>query len=83
VILTGLLPRRLVGWHIDRMPNIEFSDEEHASVTVAVRRTIADDRYPHSPRLDFAAVVRSWVAPMARPAAPAVNEFVVRQGIIE
>jgi hypothetical protein len=39
--------------------NIEFSDEEHASMTAGVRRAIAEDRYPHLPRLDFAAVARS------------------------
>jgi hypothetical protein len=36
---------------IGSMPTIELSDEEHAAVTAAVRRTIADDKYPLSPRL--------------------------------
>jgi hypothetical protein len=34
------------------MPTIDFSDEELAAVTAAVRRTIDEDRYPHSPRLE-------------------------------
>jgi hypothetical protein len=34
------------------MPQADLSDEEHAAVTAAVRRSIADDRYPLSPRLD-------------------------------
>jgi hypothetical protein len=33
------------------MPTIDLSDDEHAAVTAAVRRTIDDDRYPRSPRL--------------------------------
>jgi hypothetical protein len=33
------------------MPTIDLSDDEHAAVTAAVRRTIDQDRYPHSPRL--------------------------------
>jgi hypothetical protein len=33
------------------MPTIDFSDDEHAAVTRAVRRTIDDDRFPHAPRL--------------------------------
>jgi hypothetical protein len=33
------------------MPTIDFSDEEHAAVTAAVRRWIAYDKYPRSPRL--------------------------------
>jgi hypothetical protein len=31
---------------------LNFADDEHASVTAAVRRTIAEDRHPRSPRLD-------------------------------
>jgi hypothetical protein len=30
---------------------IDLTDEEHATVTAAVRRSIAEDRYPRSPRL--------------------------------
>lgn len=33
------------------MPTTDLTDEEHAAVTAAVRRSIADDRYPMSPRL--------------------------------
>jgi hypothetical protein len=33
------------------MPTVDFSDEEYAAVTTAVRRTIDEDRFPLSPRL--------------------------------
>lgn len=33
------------------MPTIDLSDDEHAAVTAAVRHSIAEDRYPLSPRL--------------------------------
>ena len=33
------------------MPAIDLTEEEHAAVTAAVRRTIDEDRFPHSPRL--------------------------------
>jgi hypothetical protein len=32
------------------MPTIDFSDDEHAAVTRAVRRAIDEDRFPHAPR---------------------------------
>jgi hypothetical protein len=32
--------------HIDAMPTIDLTDEEHAAVTAAVRRSIADDKVP-------------------------------------
>jgi hypothetical protein len=38
-------------WHINPMPTIDFTDDEFAAVTAAVRRTIDEDRFPHSPRL--------------------------------
>jgi hypothetical protein len=31
------------------MSTVDFTDEEHAAVTAAVRRAIAEDRYPLSP----------------------------------
>ena len=34
------------------MPRINFSDEELAAVTAAIRRAVEDDRFPHAPRLD-------------------------------
>lgn len=53
---TGFLVRPLVvrspaAQHINSVPNIDFSDEEHADITVAVRRALADDRYALSLRL--------------------------------
>ena len=33
------------------VPTINFTEDEHAAVTAAVRRTMDEDRYPHSPRL--------------------------------
>ena len=34
------------------VPTIDLPDDELAAVTAAIRRAIADDRYPHAPRLD-------------------------------
>jgi hypothetical protein len=34
------------------MPTIDLPDNELAAVTAAIRRLIADDRYPRAPRLD-------------------------------
>jgi len=34
------------------VPTIDFTDDELAAVTAAVRRAIEGDRYPHAPRLD-------------------------------
>jgi hypothetical protein len=34
------------------VPTIDLPDDELAAVTAAIRRVIADDRYPHAPRLD-------------------------------
>jgi hypothetical protein len=33
------------------MPRLDFTDAELAAVTVAIRRVIAGDRYPHAARL--------------------------------
>lgn len=33
------------------MPQVDFSDEEYAAVTSAVRRSITEDKFPLSPRL--------------------------------
>jgi hypothetical protein len=34
------------------MTTINLTDDELAAVTVAIRRAIEDDRFPHAPRLD-------------------------------
>ena len=34
------------------MPAINFTDDELAAVTAALRRLVEDDRFPHAPRLD-------------------------------
>jgi hypothetical protein len=34
------------------MPKVDLPDDELAAVTAAIRQTIADDKYPHAPRLD-------------------------------
>jgi hypothetical protein len=34
------------------VPSVDFTDDEHAAVTGAVRHAITDGRYPPSPRLD-------------------------------
>lgn len=33
------------------MPTIDLTDDEHAAVTAAVRRTLNEDKFPHAPRL--------------------------------
>ena len=49
------------------MPTVDFSDDEHAAVMRAVRRTIDDDRFPHAPRL---APLRSALAKLDPASAP-------------
>jgi hypothetical protein len=34
------------------VPTIDLPADELAAVTASIRRVIADDRYPHAPRLD-------------------------------
>jgi hypothetical protein len=34
------------------VPTIDLPDDELAARTAAIRRLIAEDRYPHAPRLD-------------------------------
>jgi hypothetical protein len=34
------------------VPTIDFTDDELAAVTAAIRRAIEDDRFPRAPRLD-------------------------------
>jgi hypothetical protein len=41
----------LVLRHNQRMPTLDLTDEEHAVVTALVRQTIAEDKFPLSPRL--------------------------------
>lgn len=33
------------------MPTIDLTDDEHAALTAAVRRTIREDKFPNAPRL--------------------------------
>jgi hypothetical protein len=44
--------RFLVGQMVRIMPTIDIPDDEHAAVIAGLRRTIAADKYPLSPRLD-------------------------------
>jgi hypothetical protein len=62
------------------VPTIDLPADELAAVTAAIRRAIADDKYPHAPRLDplRAALARFDAAsnsahgrnPAPRPKAP-------------
>jgi hypothetical protein len=54
------------------MPTIDLTDDQLAAVTAAIRRIIADDRYPHPPRLDplRAALARLDAASKRAPEAP-------------
>jgi hypothetical protein len=56
------------------MPTIDLTDEEHVAVTAAVRRTIADYKYPRSPRLAplRAALAKLDPASMPKPLAERV-----------
>ena len=38
--------------YIRPVPTINLTADELAAVTVAIRRAIEDDRFPHAPRLD-------------------------------
>lgn len=49
------------------MPQVDFSEEEQAAVTAAVRRSIAEDKFPLSPRL---APLRSALAKLDPASAP-------------
>jgi hypothetical protein len=62
------------------MPIIDLTDEELAALTAAIRRLIAEDRFPRSGRLDpfraalpkltAAAPPRPLTAKSAKPAVP-------------
>jgi hypothetical protein len=49
------------------MPIIDLTDDEHAAVTAAVRRTLNDDKFPHAPRLK---PLRSALAKLDPASAP-------------
>ena len=53
------------------MPAINLTDDELASVTAAIRRTIEDDRFPHAPRLDpLRAALGKFEAAQSRSRSP-------------
>ena len=60
--------------YIQVVPTIDFTDDELAAVTAAIRRAIEDDRFPHAPRLDplRAALgkVRGGLRPTPLPKVP-------------
>jgi len=49
------------------MLTIDLTDDEHATVTAAIRRIIEEDRFPHALRLE---PLRSALAKLALAAAP-------------
>jgi hypothetical protein len=53
------------------MPTIALDDEELAAVTAAVRRTIREDKFPMSPRLDPLKAALSKLDP--QPPRPAIE----------
>ena len=59
------------------MPAINLTNDELATVTAAIRRTIEDDRFPHAPRLDplCAALgkLEAALEPVPPPKAPTVT----------
>jgi len=52
---------------LNPMPTIDFSDEERAAVTRAVRRAILEDRFLHAPRFE---PLRSALAKLDPASAP-------------
>jgi hypothetical protein len=65
--------------YVRAVPTIDFTDDELAAVTAAVRRAIEDERFPHAPRLDplraalgkFEAAPEPSALPNAAPPAKA------------
>jgi hypothetical protein len=63
--------------YIRPVPTIDLTDEELAAVTVAIRRVVEDDRFPHAPRLDPLRAAQakfdaaSKPTPLAKGAPPA------------
>jgi hypothetical protein len=54
------------------VPTIDLPADELAAVTAALRQTIADDKFPHAPRLDLlrAALARLEAEAAAEPTEP-------------
>jgi hypothetical protein len=52
------------------MPLIDLTDDEHAAVSAAIRRTIEEDRFSRTPRLD---PLRSALAKLEPAMAPKVT----------
>jgi hypothetical protein len=48
----SLLAGQMSADYCPGMTTINLTDDELAAVTVAIRRAIEDDRFPHAPRLD-------------------------------
>ena len=65
------------------MPKLDLTDEELAAVTAAVRKTLAEDKFPFAPRLaplkaalaklDPGSAPKSRSAPAPLPAGPMVG----------
>jgi hypothetical protein len=72
------LPRGTAPHHIDVMPTIDLTDEEHAAVTAAVRRSIADDKYPMAPLKSALAKLDSASIPQPQPERPPLPEAPMR-----
>jgi hypothetical protein len=52
------------------MPTFDLTDDEHAAVTAAIRRTIETDRFPRAPRLDPLRSALAKLEPTNAPKAP-------------
>jgi hypothetical protein len=53
------------------MPNIPLTEDERAAVADAIRRLIAEDKYPHAPRLD---ALRAALAKLDAEAPSSLSE---------
>jgi hypothetical protein len=54
------------------MPQMDFTDDEHAAVTALVRRALTEDRFPHSQRMAPLKAALAKLDPASAP-KPAVE----------
>ena len=52
------------------MPTIDLTDDEHAAVARAVRRTLDEDKFSHAPRLRPLRAALAKLDPAAAPKPP-------------
>jgi hypothetical protein len=65
---------------VEAMPTIDLTDDELAEVIAALRRTIREDKFPMSPRLDPLKAVLAKLA--AEPIKPIPRELQADAAVI-